>query len=163
MKKIAVIAISLVTAGTLTIAGMAHAFGYGDSERRADRMVEKISSRLDLNPTQIENLETLKTTVLAMREDMRDTRSEAGRTVEELLSSPQLDEQKAMQLIDKPMTQVKEKMPAVVSAFATFWNSLDAEQQAEIKEKFEDRFDHHEWHHQRSSFEKPVASQVTVL
>ncbi len=161
MKKIAIIVVSLVTAGGIAIASIAHA--YGDPSKRADRMVEKISHRLDLNEAQIANLESLKTTVMAMREDMRDTRSEAGQTVEELLSSSTFDEQKAIQLIDKPMTQVKDKMPEVISAFGVFWNSLDAEQQAEIKEKFEDRMDHREWHYERSSFEQPSASQVTVL
>lgn len=161
MKKIAAIVITLITAGGIAAAGIAHA--YGDPEKRADRMIEKITGRLDLNEFQVLKLENLKTTVLAMREDMRDTRSEAGQTVEELLSSSQFDQQKALQLLDKPMTQVKSKMPEVIAAFAEFWNSLDVEQQAEIKEKFEDRFDDHGWHHRHSSFSSEQQSEVITL
>ncbi len=162
MKKIAVIVISAITAGGIAIAGIAHA--YGDPQKRANKMVEKMSERMELNDYQETQLLALKDALMAMREDMRETRSQAGESVDELLSAPQLDQQKALQLIDQPMQQVKQNMPAVIAAFAEFWNSLDTTQQAQLRERFYSKFEHHgRWGHHRSSFEGEAYGEAMTL
>ncbi len=162
MKKIAVIVVSLITAGGIAIAGIAHA--YGNPEKRAEKMIEKISDRMELSDYQKTQLVALKDTLMAMKDDVRETRSQTGQTIDELLSQPQLDQQRALQLIDQPMNTVKEKMPAVIAAFADFWNSLDSQQQAQLRERFYHRFEHHDrWEHRRSNFGGEVSSEPMVL
>lgn len=143
-KKIIIGAlISVVTLGGLiSYASPSHHFGKfgGMSEKKAEFIINRISSKLDLNDIQKQNLVALKDTIKEQRElnQQNDPREELTK----LLSTPVLDETKVLSLMENRMTQMHLAAPTVISAIANFTNSLSDEQRAEIK-NFADKFAKH--------------------
>ncbi len=104
----------------------------GMNEQRAEFIVNRISSKLDLNDVQKQNLIALKNTL----KEQRETHKQANprEALMELLSSPVLDETKALALMEERTTQMHLVEPTVISAIANFTNSLSNGQREEIKQ-----------------------------
>lgn len=118
------------------------------NDQRAEFIVNRISSKLDLNGVQKQNLIALKDTLKAQREAHKQ--NSPREEVMKLLATPVLDETKVLSMLDERMKKIREVAPAVVSAIADFTNSLNDEQRAEMQamaDKFKQhrsgRFGHH--------------------
>jgi len=132
-KKI--IIASLISLGTLGgLASYAMAFGgHGkDGGMRADFIVYRISSKLDLNDDQKSKLESLKTTLTDLIQARKENNSRDK--AKELLSKPVLDQEKALALMEDRQTQILEIAPSVIAVLATFTDSLTAEQRTTLLE-----------------------------
>ncbi len=142
--------ISVVTLGGLvSYASPSHHFGKfgGMNPERAERMVSRISSKLDLNEEQKLNLVNLKDTVL---EQKQKHKGESPRDIlKTLMAEPVLDEAALLNIAEERTTAMNQAIPQVVTALATFTNSLSNEQRAKIV-KFSERFGKH----RRGSFGK---------
>ena len=140
IKKI--IIATLISVGTLGgLTSYAMAFGHESHDKqgiskegniRADFMVYRLSSKLDLSDIQKAHLDTLKSTII----DLVKTRKEQKprEKVRELLAEPVLDQQKALELLGDHQAKVLASAPSVIAAVATFTDSLTEEQRATLLE-----------------------------
>lgn len=136
-----------LTAATVVLGGLTaccsrgdHARGWSDeriTEARG-KAVEKISSRLDLDTAQKAKLGALADEMIASRKAMRggaDPRTE----LQTLIAGDKFDRSKAQALLDQKTQVVQGNGPKVVAAFGDFYDSLNPEQQKQVREKLERR------------------------
>lgn len=145
VKKIVIgTLISIVTLGGLiACASPGHHGKFGGMNAdKAEFIVSRISSKLDLNEVQKQNLESLKDTILEQKKLAKGDNNDPRETVKALLSQPVLDEAKVQSLVEERTTRVHLAAPKVISALANFTNSLNDEQRAEII-KMVDKFGKH--------------------
>lgn len=102
----------------------------GMDGKRIDFIINRASSRLDLNAIQKQNLIAIKDTIKQQRA-LHQNQNPHDELVK-LLSVPVLDEAKVLSLVEIRTTQLHLAAPAVVSAIADFTNSLNDKQRAEI-------------------------------
>ncbi len=125
--------ISVVTLGGLvSYASPGSHFGKfgGMNEKKAAFIIERISSKLDLNDLQKQNLVALKDVLKAKRENhQQDNQREE---LKNLLSAPVLDETKVLAMVEAKALKIQQVAPTIVSAIANFTNSLNAEQRSEM-------------------------------
>ncbi|MCW8824799.1 MAG: Spy/CpxP family protein refolding chaperone [Gammaproteobacteria bacterium] len=138
---------SLIGAGALAmvtaISGCSH---FKSPEDRAQWMVDKVSSKLELTEVQQVKLKALSDEMLSTRKEMKLKFGDSREQVMALLDQPTLDQDKAIDIVKSHTKMVDDKAPVMVAAFADFYDSLDAEQQAEVREfmqKHKDRHSHH--------------------
>lgn len=127
--------ISVVTLGGLvTYAGSGNHWGKhgGMSEHKAEFIMSRISSKLDLTDVQKQNLVALKDTLQAQRKLHKPNSPRAELMA--LLSEPVLDETKVLAMVEERANTLQQAAPTVVSAIANFTNSLNDKQRNEIKE-----------------------------
>lgn len=147
MKKRNKIIVAAVT-GIVLVTGIAACGHHRSPEERADYMVEKITSNLELTAPQVTQLEQLKDELMKARQSMLAERESMHKEVTALLSQPTLDQERALKLVHDQTESVNQKAPQLVSAFAGFYDSLTPEQQTKLREKVEEyRHDHGYWRH----------------
>lgn len=131
---------------TLGIAGGAAALGkhqYGDPQKRADKIAGYISSELELDATQQQALDVLKTQMLTARQTVKTDKSAMKEEAMALVNAETFDRAKALDMINSKMSMVNEQAPDMVNALGDFLDSLNAEQKAEIAEFVEEHRGHH--------------------
>lgn len=134
----------IITAVALTfgIAGGALAYGkhkWGDPETRAKHAVAYVADELELDDAQTLKLETLKDTLLSTGQKFRtEVRPARGQLVE-LIGAESFDRDRALSLITGKTSFVEENAPEVLAAMGDFFDSLSAEQKAEVVERIEHR------------------------
>ena len=127
--------ISVVTLGGLiSYAAPAEHFGKfgGMNEKRAEFIINRVSSKLDLSDVQKQNLIALKDVLKEQREVYRQKHN-PREEIMSLLSTPVLDETKALTLLEERTAQLHIAAPSVVSAIANFTNSLNTAQKEQLK------------------------------
>ena len=119
------------------------------NSHRAEWMSKRISHRLDLSDAQQLELEKLKDSLFDRFDGMRGQRGAMQDDVLSLLDS-EFDQKKAKQLLEGRIEAINENAPGLISAFAGFYDQLDAEQQAQIKKMIERRMSHRgsRWNHE---------------
>lgn len=144
--KIALVLISILAIGALVIGGCVHR--YKTPEKRAEHITQKITKKLDLNDEQIANLDLIKNEILAVRKELQTKREESRDTISDLLNAPKLDQDKAMTVVNEHVNGISSQAPRVIAALAGFWDSLDPEQQAKVREKMDKHFERQgHWSH----------------
>ncbi len=148
--------ISIVTLGGLiSYAAPGHHYGKfgGMNGEKAEFMVSRISSKLDLNDEQKLNLVSLKDTIL---EQKQKHKGESPRDIlKTLMAEPVLDESALLNIAEERTIAMNQAIPQVVTALATFTNSLSNEQRAEIV-KLAEKFGKH----RRGHFGKGHRKQI---
>ena len=133
--KIALIIIAIVAIGALVFGICAHR--YSTPEKRAERITQSSTKKLDLNETQKASLNTLKEELLSTRQAMKSNREADFSILQELLSQSRFDQERANTAMDSHIQEISSRAPGVISAVADFWDSLNPEQQATVKTKIE--------------------------
>lgn len=117
------------------------------SEERVTEMrgkvVEKLSDKLDLNGAQKQKLNLLADELLAQRAALRgqpgaDPRAE----FKALIASDKFDRTRAQSLLEQKTQAVSGHGPKVITALADFYDSLNPEQQKQVRERLDKR---HGW------------------
>ena len=141
-NKIIIAAVS----GIVLISGLAACGHHHSPEERADYIMEKINDKLDLTAPQLSQLEQLKNELMNARQSMHTERDTLHNEVNELLSQPTLDQERALKLIRDRTESINQKAPQIITAFAGFYDSLTSEQQAVIRDKVQKHKEHrHHW------------------
>ncbi len=119
--------------------GFGHGHGHFSMSHdgRADWMKKRITRVLDLDAAQQVELDKLKTSVFDGMQAMRAEKPDVSE-IQALLNN-EFDQTKAMQLLEQRGSTIKENAPAIIAAFADFYNQLDAVQQAKVSEMVEHR------------------------
>lgn len=131
-----------VVLGGLTACGSRgdHARGWSD-ERITEvrgKAIEKISDRLDLNADQKAKLAVLADQMIASRKAFRGN-TDPRTDLQALVAGDKFDRSKAQQLLDQKLQAAQGNGPQMLSAFGDFYDSLNPEQQKQVREKLERR------------------------
>lgn len=143
--KRSLIALTSVTVvlGGLTACGSRgdHARGWSD-ERVTEvrgKAIEKISSKLDLNAEQKAKLGVLADEMIASRKAFRGESANPRADMAALIAGEKFDRAKAQQLLDQKLQTAQGNGPKMLAAFGDFYDSLNPEQQKQVREKLERR------------------------
>lgn len=111
--------------------------------RHRDKMVDRVARRMDLDAAQKAKLAALADTMHAQYAAVHaqgDPRSQ----FRGLVAGDKFDRVKAQALAESAAGAINARSPAVIAAFGEFYDSLDARQQALVRERLERR---HGWWH----------------
>lgn len=129
-----------------SLAGCGHRPGWGGNYSEQDRaefrarMVDRVSSKLDLDASQKQKLDVLAQKVQAQRAAFRgaggggDPRDE----FRSLFAGAKLDQEKAKKLVDEKTAALQAGSPEVIAAAADFYDNLNPAQQQKVRD-FMDR------------------------
>lgn len=128
MKKIII-----ATAAFTTIAVTASAFADRADGSRQDKMVERISSKLELTDTQAQALEAFASELTETRELMRGDGNGIRSEFMHLINADSFNQGEALELINGRAAAVQANAPQLVAAAAMFIDGLSAEQKDQVQ------------------------------
>ncbi|NWF46516.1 periplasmic heavy metal sensor [Hydrogenophaga sp. D2P1] len=128
-----------VVLGGLTACGSRGDHARGWSEERVTEMrgkaIERISSKLELNAEQKQKLGVLADEMIASRKAFRGDGGDPRADFKALVAGEKFDRAKAQSLLDQKTAAVQGSAPKVLTALADFYDSLNPEQQRQVREK----------------------------
>ena len=132
-----------VVLGGLTACGSRgdHARGWSD-ERITEvrgKAIDKIGSKLDLNAEQKQKLGVLADEMIASRKAFRGEGADPRTELTALVAGDKFDRTKAQALLDQKLQVMQGNAPKMLSAFGDFYDSLNPEQQKQVRERMEKR------------------------
>ena len=137
-----------LTAATVVLGGLTacgsrgdHARGWSD-ERITEvrgKAIEKISSKLELNAEQKAKLGVLADEMIASRKAFKGGSADPRADMKSLVAGDKFDRSKAQQLLDQKLQAAQGNGPQMLAAFGDFYDSLNPEQQKQVREKLERR------------------------
>lgn len=114
-------------------------------ENKAEWIVKKISSELDLDDNQKAKLDKIKSEILAKHQNFGGMKSEIWNEVLSQVKTEKIDEEKLNALLTDKETQFREMHTFMVSKFVEFHAILTPEQRIELAEKmtkFKEKYPH---------------------
>ena len=136
-----------LTSVTVLLGGLAacghrgdHARGWSD-ERITEvrgKAIEKISGKLELNADQQAKLGVLADQMIASRKAFRGN-SDPRTDIQALIAGDKFDRSRAQQLLDQKLQATQGNGPQMLAAFGDFYDSLNPEQQKQVRERLERR------------------------
>ncbi len=137
------LAASTVILGGLSACGSRgdHARGWSD-ERVTDirgKVIDKVSRKLELNTEQKQKLGVLADEMIASQKAFRGNTNDPRAELKALVAGDTFDRTQAQALLDQKMQVVQGRGPQMLSAFGNFYDSLNAEQQKQVRERLEKR------------------------
>lgn len=137
-----------LTAATVVLGGLSacgsrddHARGWSEdrvTEMRG-KVIDKVSSKLELNAEQKQKLGVLADEMIASRKAFRGEGADPRADLKALVASDKFDRTKAQALLDQKMQVMQGNGPKMLSAFGDFYDSLNAEQQKQVRERMDKR------------------------
>ena len=134
-KKLLWIAVPVIAVVGIGVAGAGYKHYHGNHS--PDRIVERISDRLDLTDDQRQKLETVKDAFLQSRQDMRQEREDVINQVIEEIRKPEIDQARVMELIEKRKSRVDSIARQVLDPVIEFHKSLDEAQREKVINRLE--------------------------
>lgn len=138
---IATVSAGALIAGVAYSQGASHHFGRhgqmseADMAQMRERMTDRISKELALDATQKQYLVALGAQMEAQRKAMSGGQpGSMHEQVKALIAGNQFDVAKAQTLVNEKTEAIRLQSPQVISAAATFFNSLKPEQQQKVRE-----------------------------
>ena len=107
--------------------------GHDATEIKA-RLIDHASRRLDLDAAQQQRLGALADTLQAQRQALLAGAEHPRAELQQLIAGPSFDRTQAGALLQSKLAAVQLKSPEVINAFGDFYDSLRAEQQAQLRE-----------------------------
>ncbi len=132
MKHIKKIIVGTLIIGTAALGASAYADRSGDGFK--SRMIERVSSRLELNESQEAALNTFSAELMETRELMRGDSGDIRAEMSELLTADTFDQGRALSMINDRAAALQNNAPELVAAAAVFFDGLDATQKEQISE-----------------------------
>ena len=112
-----------------------------EQARFRDKVVDRVAQRLDLNAAQKAKLATLATTLQQQRAAFAG-QSDPRARLRQLVAGDKFDRAAAQALVSEKTAAVATGSPEVIAALGDFYDSLDANQQARVREYMQHR---HGW------------------
>ncbi|MFT6157141.1 MAG: protein CpxP [Neolewinella sp.] len=139
-KYVVGVAVALGLAGGVVAANSDGEFCQSEERmtKHGDRMVKKVTKRLDLNDSQQVALKQLQSDVQNKMKDIHASKGDTKESFKSLFGS-QFDQTGAIQLMQAKTNKVNLTAPEMVASFANFYDSLDAAQQAKVVEMMDKR------------------------
>ena len=131
--------------GSLTACGSRgghHERGPMSEERVVEmrgKVIERVSDKLVLNEAQKQKLGVLADEMIAQRKVMRGDSADPRTEMKALVAGPTFDRARAQTWLTQKTAVVQMGGPQVIAAMADFYDSLNPEQQAQVRERLEKR------------------------
>jgi len=103
------------------------------------KVIDRISSRLELDATQKQKLGALADEMIAARTAFRGKDADPRTEIGALVAGAQFDRARAQALFAQKSQVVQGNGPRMIGAFADFYDSLDPKQQQEVRERLQRR------------------------
>jgi protein CpxP len=103
------------------------------------KVVNRITSKLDLNAEQQQKLNVLADKVQAQRTALIGQTTNPRGEMKALIAGEKFDRARALNLLDEKTRVVQVSSPEVINALADFYDSLNPTQQAEVRERMQKR------------------------
>jgi protein CpxP len=117
--------------------------GQGWSAERVTEMrgkaIEKVGSKLELNEAQKQKLGVLADQLLAARTAIRGDSANPRDAFKALIAGDKFDRTGAQSMLDTKTQAVQGSAPQTINALADFYDSLNPEQQKQVREKLDKR------------------------
>lgn len=130
-----------VLVGGLTACGnhWGHPSGWspGQVSEVRGKVVEKISNKLALNEAQKQKLVVLADEIIATRTAFRGADANPRAEIKAMMAGDKFDRTRAQALLDQKAQAVQGNGPKIITALANFYDSLNPEQQKQVREKTE--------------------------
>ena len=131
-----------IAVGGLTACSSNHHRGPMNAEKMAEvrgKVVERVSSKLDLNDAQKAKLNVLADKMEAQRTAFIGKTADPRAEMRALVAGEKFDRARAQTLLDEKTRAVQTSSPEVISAMADFYDSLNPEQQQKVRELMQRR------------------------
>ncbi|MCJ0763876.1 Spy/CpxP family protein refolding chaperone [Variovorax terrae] len=112
-----------------------------DSAKMRGRMIERVSSKLDLNADQKQRLGVLADKLQEQRAALAG-QGDPRAQVQALVAGDKFDRSRAQALVTEKTAALNSKSPEVIAALADFYDSLNPAQQQKVREFMQRR---HGW------------------
>jgi Spy/CpxP family protein refolding chaperone len=134
MLKISLVTLAVI--GVLAAVGIAWArhSGYCAGGDYLEHVTGRVSRKLELNDEQNQNLKGFAELLRGLREDWVERGNQLSGEIELLLSGPELDRKRVMDLLAARHEAMSEQKHAIVEAFANFSDRLQPDQRARLAE-----------------------------
>lgn len=133
---IAAVGVSVLLGGAAAFAhrhGGWHTMSAADIALAKTRMVDRVADRMTLDAAQKAKLGVLADQLLAQRTALM-AGGDPRAAVQALVAGPAFDRAGAQALLEAKTETVRSGAPAVIAAFGDFYDSLQPEQQAQLRE-----------------------------
>ncbi len=132
-----------ILVGGLTACGHRHGFGAPMSTEEAaefrGKMIERVSSKLDLNADQKKRLTVLADKLHEQRLALVPAGKEPRADLQALVAGDKFDRTRAQTLVTEKTAAITGKSPEVIAAMADFYDSLNPAQQQKVREFMQKR------------------------
>ena len=132
--------------GGLSACGHHHGGGWqmseADSAKMRERMIERASSKLDLDATQKQKLAVLADKLKEQRMALVGTATDPRAELQALVAGTKFERERAQGLVEAKTGALRSKSPEVIAAAGDFFDSLKPEQQQKVRELLSKR---HGW------------------
>ena len=132
--------------GGLSACGHHHGGGWqmseADSAKMRERMIERASSKLDLDATQKQKLAVLADKLKEQRMALVGTTTDPRAELQALVAGTKFERERAQGLVEAKTVALRSKSPEVIAAAGDFFDSLKPEQQQKVRELLSKR---HGW------------------
>ena len=135
-----------VVGGVAAYSSADHRFSGHHGWHSGDGIVEYVRDELSLTPEQTASLEQLRDQLLELRTEVRQDRETRKQRLLALVANPTFDQAGALALVSEKTAAVDQYAPQVIASLATFYDGLDANQQAQVRDKITEKMSRH-WHH----------------
>jgi len=135
-----------ILSGGTVILGIAACGAYRyhhDPEQRAQWMMKKVSKKLDLDADQRIKLESVRDELVATVKIARAGRDSVHQEALDIIKDDKLDRDKAITMVNKRTDTVVERAPTIIAAIGDFYDSLNEDQRAKLRERITDHMEHH--------------------
>jgi periplasmic protein CpxP/Spy len=132
--------------GGLSACGHHHGGGWqmgeADSAKMRERMIERASSKLDLDATQKQKLAVLADKLKEQRIALVGATTDPRAELQALVAGTKFERERAQSLVEAKTGALRSKSPEVIAAAGDFFDSLKPEQQQKVRELLSKR---HGW------------------
>ncbi|MFT5111383.1 MAG: Spy/CpxP family protein refolding chaperone [Parasphingorhabdus sp.] len=133
----------LITVLTLGIAGgVAAKYMHGGPEAHAARIISYAQDELNLDANQTQALTELKDTMFDMGRDLKSSRDNNVQTALSLLSEPQMDQSKALAVVQQRTSVMNERAVDLIASIANFTDKLSPVQKQQLLDKANHKVEH---------------------
>lgn len=105
-----------------------------DQVKMRDKMVERISGKLELDAAQKQRLVVLADKVKEQRVALMGGTASPRADFEALIAGPKFERERAQGLVESKTNAIRSKSPEVIAAAADFYDSLKPEQQQKVRD-----------------------------
>lgn len=103
------------------------------------KVVDRVSSKLDLNEPQKQKLQVLADKMEAQRTAVMGKATDPRAEMQTIVSGAKFDRTRAQALLEEKTRAVQTSSPEVITALADFYDSLNTDQQQKVRELMQKR------------------------
>jgi Spy/CpxP family protein refolding chaperone len=107
--------------------------------QKRDKMVNKVSAKLDLTQDQQQRLAVLGDKLFAQRAALIGANGDPRSDMQALIAGDTFDASRAQALVNEKTAALMAKSPDVIAALANFYNSLNTVQQQKVRDYMDGR------------------------